>query len=80
MLLANEVADALPMQRFVIGASQIWERGVALSAQGALQLADRSSRRGVTGGAATHRRHAAGCGQCARGRSGGACHGVADRL
>jgi SAM-dependent MidA family methyltransferase len=41
VMLANEVADALPFKRFVIGAEALLERGVALSAQGALIEADR---------------------------------------
>ena len=41
VVLANEVADALPFKRFVIGADALLERGVALSAQGQLIDADR---------------------------------------
>jgi SAM-dependent MidA family methyltransferase len=40
VVLANEVADALPFRRFVIDADQIHERGVALSATGDLIEAD----------------------------------------
>ena len=39
--LANEVADALPFRRFAVGAGGFIERGVALSASGALTLSDR---------------------------------------
>ena len=41
VILANEVADALPFKRFVIAAGEPRERGVALSAQGDLCEADR---------------------------------------
>lgn len=41
VLLANEVADALPFRRFVITDAGFLERGVALSAAGDLVLADR---------------------------------------
>ena len=41
VVLANEVADALPFKRFLIGADALLERGVALSAQGQLIDADR---------------------------------------
>jgi SAM-dependent MidA family methyltransferase len=41
VILANEVADALPFKRFVIAAETVLERGVALSAQGELVEADR---------------------------------------
>jgi SAM-dependent MidA family methyltransferase len=41
VVLANEVADALPFKRFVIGTDRLLERGVALSAQGELVDADR---------------------------------------
>jgi len=41
VILANEVADALPFKRFVVAADALLERGVALSAQGALVDADR---------------------------------------
>jgi SAM-dependent MidA family methyltransferase len=41
VVLANEVADALPFKRFVVGADALLERGVALSAQGELVDADR---------------------------------------
>src|ERR1700684_939926 len=43
VILANEVADALPFKRFVIAADALLERGVALSAQGALVDADRAA-------------------------------------
>jgi SAM-dependent MidA family methyltransferase len=43
VMLANEVADALPFKRFVIAADALLERGVALSAQGALIDADRAA-------------------------------------
>jgi SAM-dependent MidA family methyltransferase len=41
VILANEVADALPFKRFVVGTDALLERGVALSAQGELVDADR---------------------------------------
>jgi SAM-dependent MidA family methyltransferase len=41
VILANEVADALPFKRFVVTAGEPLERGVALSAQGELIEADR---------------------------------------
>src|SRR5580658_1515102 len=41
VILANEVADALPFKRFVISAATPLERGVALSAEGNLTEADR---------------------------------------
>jgi SAM-dependent MidA family methyltransferase len=41
VILANEVADALPFKRFVIAADAVLERGVALSPQGELLEADR---------------------------------------
>jgi len=41
VVLANEVADALPFKRFLIGADALLERGVALSAQGQLIDAER---------------------------------------
>jgi SAM-dependent MidA family methyltransferase len=41
VLLANEVADALPFRRFVVSAGDVYERGVALSEDGALIDADR---------------------------------------
>ena len=41
VILANEVADALPFKRFVIAPDTVLERGVALSAQGELIDADR---------------------------------------
>ena len=41
VILANEVADALPFKRFAVGAGELFERGVALSADGALIDADR---------------------------------------
>jgi SAM-dependent MidA family methyltransferase len=41
VVLANEVADALPFQRFAIHSGGIWERGVALSDDGGLIEADR---------------------------------------
>jgi len=41
MILANEVADALPFKRFVIAGDAVLERGVALSAQHELIDADR---------------------------------------
>lgn len=43
VILANEVADALPFKRFVITAGEPLERGVALSAQGDLCEAERSA-------------------------------------
>jgi SAM-dependent MidA family methyltransferase len=41
VVLANEVADALPFRRFAIHSGALWERGVARSADGALIEADR---------------------------------------
>jgi SAM-dependent MidA family methyltransferase len=41
VMLANEVADALPFKRFLIASDAVLERGVALSAQGVLVDADR---------------------------------------
>jgi SAM-dependent MidA family methyltransferase len=41
VVLANEVADALPFQRFAVTGGELFERGVALSADGALTDADR---------------------------------------
>ncbi|MGA8707197.1 MAG: SAM-dependent methyltransferase [Steroidobacteraceae bacterium] len=41
VILANEVADALPFKRFAVGGGELFERGVALSADGALIDADR---------------------------------------
>lgn len=41
VVLANEVADALPFQRFAISGAAVYERGVGLSATGALIDADR---------------------------------------
>jgi SAM-dependent MidA family methyltransferase len=41
VMLANEVADALPFKRFVSDGDALLERGVSLSAQGALIDADR---------------------------------------
>lgn len=41
VVLANEVADALPFRRFAVGAAGFIERGVALAASGALTLSDR---------------------------------------
>lgn len=41
VMLANEVADALPFQRFAVSAGELFERGVTLSADGALIDADR---------------------------------------
>jgi len=43
VILANEVADALPFKRFVIAAGEPLERGVALTAQGDLSEADRKA-------------------------------------
>ena len=43
MLLANEVADALPFKRFLVSDGALLERGVAVSAQGELIEADRSA-------------------------------------
>jgi SAM-dependent MidA family methyltransferase len=43
VILANEVADALPFRRFVIDAGAFLERGVGLSAAGALLDADRAA-------------------------------------
>jgi SAM-dependent MidA family methyltransferase len=41
LVIANEVADALPFRRFAVGAAGFIERGVALSASGDLVLSDR---------------------------------------
>ena len=41
VVLANEVADALPFQRFVIDAEALYQRGVGLSDEAALVDADR---------------------------------------
>jgi SAM-dependent MidA family methyltransferase len=41
VILANEVADALPFKRFVIGADAVLERGVGVSASGQLIESDR---------------------------------------
>lgn len=41
VILANEVADALPFRRFVVAGDALLERGVALSADGGLIEADR---------------------------------------
>jgi len=41
VVVANEVADALPFKRFVVAADALLERGVAVSAQGELVDADR---------------------------------------
>jgi SAM-dependent MidA family methyltransferase len=41
IILANEVADALPFKRFVIAGDAVLERGVALSVQGELIDAER---------------------------------------
>ncbi|MGA2363893.1 MAG: SAM-dependent methyltransferase [Steroidobacteraceae bacterium] len=43
VVLANEVADALPFQRFVVEGANLYERGVALSATGELVESDRSA-------------------------------------
>jgi SAM-dependent MidA family methyltransferase len=43
VVLANEVADALPFSRFVIDGTAVYERGVALSAAGELIEADRDA-------------------------------------
>jgi SAM-dependent MidA family methyltransferase len=43
VILANEVADALPFKRFVTHAEGLLERGVALSAHGQLIDADRAA-------------------------------------
>jgi SAM-dependent MidA family methyltransferase len=43
VVLANEVADALPFQRFVVEGANLYERGVALSATGELMQSDRSA-------------------------------------
>ena len=41
IMLANEVADALPFRRFAVDSQGFLERGVALSASGELLLSDR---------------------------------------
>ncbi len=43
VVLANEVLDALPFRRFVVEQGALYERGVALSAAGALIDADREA-------------------------------------
>jgi len=43
VVLANEVADALPFQRFAIHSGRFWERGVAVSDDGGLLEADRAA-------------------------------------
>jgi SAM-dependent MidA family methyltransferase len=43
VVLANEVADALPFRRFAIHSGALFERGVARSADGALVQADRAA-------------------------------------
>jgi SAM-dependent MidA family methyltransferase len=43
VILANEVADALPFRRFVVEAGVLLERGVGLSAAGALLDVDRAA-------------------------------------
>ncbi|HWW21154.1 MAG TPA: SAM-dependent methyltransferase [Steroidobacteraceae bacterium] len=43
VILANEVADALPFKRFVIGADAVLERGVGLSPSGHLIEFDRAA-------------------------------------
>ena len=43
VVLANEVADALPFQRFVIDAEALYQRGVGLSDEAALVDADRAA-------------------------------------
>jgi len=43
VVLANEVADALPFRRFAIHSGALWERGIAASAEGALIEADRAA-------------------------------------
>lgn len=43
MVLANEVADALPFRRFAVGDTGFLERGVALSATADLVLSDRAA-------------------------------------
>jgi SAM-dependent MidA family methyltransferase len=43
VVLANEVADALPFQRFVIDGAGVYERGVAVDNDGALVAADRTA-------------------------------------
>jgi SAM-dependent MidA family methyltransferase len=47
VVLANEVADALPFQRFVVEGANLYERGVALNAAGELIEADRSAAAGL---------------------------------
>lgn len=48
VILANEVADALPFKRFVIGANAILERGVSMSSSGELQESDRPANAAVS--------------------------------
>jgi SAM-dependent MidA family methyltransferase len=47
VVLANEVADALPFQRFVVEGTSLYERGVGLSATGDLMESDRSAGAGL---------------------------------
>ena len=49
VFLANEVADALPFRRFAVDHSGSLERGVALSAQGELILANQDADAALTG-------------------------------
>jgi SAM-dependent MidA family methyltransferase len=43
VMLANEVADALPFKRFVVAGEEMLERGVSLSATGQLMELDRAA-------------------------------------
>jgi SAM-dependent MidA family methyltransferase len=43
VVLANEVADALPFRRFAIHSGAIWERGIATANDGGLMEADRAA-------------------------------------
>lgn len=43
VMLANEVADALPFKRFVVAGEQMLERGVSRSASGQLMESDRAA-------------------------------------
>lgn len=47
VLLANEVADALPFRRFAVGPEGFLERGVALASAGELALSDRRPERAL---------------------------------
>lgn len=48
LILANEVADALPFKRFAVSDAELFERGVALSADGTVTDADRPADAALT--------------------------------